>query len=299
MNADDQRVYFLMNSPPDRIPFSFMASNSSPMSGDRYPVILVHGWNSHPGIWKRLVVRLEAAGIPYRKFDQTGMKGSALPEIAELLHNYLRKVRDETGWSGPVDIVCHSIGTCIVRYLLEVVDGTERKHKVRQLIGLGPPNTGSALAELFSDPKSSEEIINRLTGVFVPKGFDPAADQLVQDVRPGSAVIRNLRTVGLRSDITYRIIVATNPNNAPGFFPWFDGKTWEMTDDGRYRATLDGDGVVAQRESELPGISLDILPASLESENPLPSPDQYCHINLPRNPLVIDRIIQYLTNTRV
>lgn len=60
-----------------------MVSNSTAMTRDRYPVILVHGWNSHPGIWKGLVVRLEAAGIPYRKFDHTGMKGASLPEIAE------------------------------------------------------------------------------------------------------------------------------------------------------------------------------------------------------------------------
>jgi triacylglycerol lipase len=274
-----------------------MTSNTSPaMTSNRYPVILVHGWNSHPGVWKKLVVRLEEAGIPYRKFDHTDIQGSALPEVAESLHNFLHIVRDESGWYGPVDIVCHSLGTCIVRYLLEVVDGTEREQTVRQLIGLGPPNTGSTLAELFSDPKRGEEIINKLTGVFVPKGFDPAADRLVQDVRPGSEVIRNLRTAGLRSDITYRIIVTTNPKDVFGFFPWFEGKTWEMADDGSYRATFEGDGVVAHRESVLPGISLDILSASPEVENNLPSPDQYCHINLPRNPLVIDRIMQYLTS---
>ena len=266
------------------------------MSGDRYPVILVHGWNSHPGVWKRLVSRLEAAGIPYRKFDHTGMKGSTLPEIAGSLHDYLRHVQDESGWSGPVDIVCHSIGTCIVRYLLEVVDGTDRTQAVRQLIGLGPPNNGSALAELFNDPKRGEEIINRLTGVFVPQGFDPAADQIVQDVRPGSPVMHRLRTACLRSDITYRIIVTANPGEDFRFFPSFEGKTWELGDDGKYRATLEGDGVVTHRESVLPGISLDILSASFEEEDHLPAPDQYCHINLPRNPLVIDRIMQYLTS---
>jgi len=279
-----------------RIPFSFTASNSTAMSSDRYPVILVHGWNSYPGVWKRLVVRLEEAGIPYRKFNHTGRQGSALPEIAASLNNYLREVRDENGWSGPVDIVCHSIGTCIARYLLEVVDGTDRSQAVRQLIGLGPPNNGSALAELFNDPTHGEKIINRLTGVFVPQGFDPATDQLVQDVRPGSPVIHNLRTAGLRSDITYRIIVTANPEEVPGFFPWFKGKTWEMAENGRYRSTLDGDGIVAHRESVLPGISLDVLSASLEGEDHLPAPDQYCHINLPRNPLVIDRIMQYLTS---
>jgi pimeloyl-ACP methyl ester carboxylesterase len=265
------------------------------MSGIQYPVILVHGWNSTPNIWKRLVVRLEAAGIPYCNFDHTGMKSSGLPEISAELNDFLGEVRDKHRWSGPVDIVCHSIGTCIARYLLEVIDGTEQNQAVRQLIGLGPPNNGSALAELFNDTKRGEEIINRLTGVFVPTGFIPAADRLVQDVRPGSQVIHNLLTAGLRSDITYRIIVTTNPKDVPGFFPWFEGKTWEMADDGRYRATFEGDGVVALRESVLPGISFDILSASPGGENNLPSPDQYCHINLPRNPLVIERIMKYVT----
>ena len=163
------------------------------------------------------------------------------------------------------------------------------------MIGLGPPNNGSALAELFHDPKHGEEIINKLTGIFVPQGFDPASDRIVQDVRPGSPVMHRLCTAGLRSDITYRIIVTTNPENNFGFFPWFDGKTWEIADDGRYRATLYGDGVVPHRESVLPGISLDIIPAPREQMDHLPAPDQYCHINLPRNPLVIDRIMQYLT----
>jgi hypothetical protein len=90
--------------------------------------------------------------------------------------------------------------------------------------------------------------------------------------------------------------VTANPEEVPGFFPWFKGKTWEMAENGRYRSTLDGDGIVAHRESVLPGISLDVLSASLEGEDHLPDPDQYCHINLPRNPLVIDRIMQYLTS---
>jgi triacylglycerol lipase len=284
-----------MNSQPDRIPFSFTASNNKAMSDDRFPVILVHGWNSHPGIWKRLVGRLDEAKIPNKKFDHTGMQGSALPKIAGSFNTYLRKVRDENDWSGPVDIVCHSIGTCIFRYLLKVVDGTDRTQPVRQLIGLGPPNNGSALAELFTDPQRGEAIINRLAGVFVPQGFDPAADQLVQDVRPGSPVIRSLRTAGLRSDIAYRIIVTANPENVSGFFPLFEGKTWERIVYGKYQATLDGDGVVTHRESVLPGISLDILSASPEQKDHLPEPDQCCHINLPRNPMVIDRIMHYLT----
>ncbi len=266
------------------------------MASDKYPVILVHGWNSHPGVWKKLVVRLDAAGIPYWKFDHTHLQGSAIPEIAKSLDAYLRDVRDETGWSGSVDIVCHSIGTCIVRYLLEVVDGKQRTQAVRQLIGLGPPNNGSALAELFNDIHYGETVINKLTGIFVPQGYDPAADRLVQDVRPGSPVIYSLRNAGLRSDITYRIIVTANPEDISEFFPLFRGKTWETAEDGRFRATLNGDGIVAHTESALPGVSLDVISASIEREDHVPAPDQYCHINLPKNSIVIDRIMQHLTN---
>lgn len=225
------------------------------------------------------------------------MKRSALPEISEYLLRYLREIRTKNGWTGPIDIVCHSLGTCIARYLLEVVDRNECEQAVRQLIGIGPPNTGSAIAELFHDPEHGEEIINKLTGVFVPRGFDPAADQIVQDVRPGSQVIRNLRSAGLRPDITYRIIVTSNPGDVPEFFPWFQGKTWERSDDGRYQPTLEGDGVVAHRESMLPGISLDVLSASSGDDDNLPSPDQYCHLFQPKNPIVINRIMQYLENT--
>ena len=60
-----------------------------------------------------------------------------------------------------------------MRYLLEVTDGTERIQKVRQLIDLGLPNNGSALAELFHDPKRGEEIINKLTVVLSRAGLLP------------------------------------------------------------------------------------------------------------------------------
>ena len=67
-------------------------SNCDDMSGDQYPVILVHGWNSHPGIWKKLVVQLEAAGIQYGKFDHSGMRDLSLPEISGALLEYIRTV---------------------------------------------------------------------------------------------------------------------------------------------------------------------------------------------------------------
>ena len=265
------------------------------MTKSPVPVILVHGWNSHPGVWNRLIPRLDAAHIPYSRFSHENMAHEGLPHIAGALRDHDRHYRDETGYDGPLDIVSHSIGTCITRYCLEVMDRTECKEQIRQLIGIGPPNNGSALAQLFNDPEYGGSIISRLTGVFVPEGFDPEKDEMVQDVRPGSRVMAELRTAGIRKDILYRIIVTGNPEGTPDFFPVFAGRTWEIGDDGRYRLTLAGDGVVAHSESVIPGISLDIIPPGPDASGQYPRPDLFCHINLPKNPVIIDRIMQYLT----
>lgn len=274
-----------------------MGVNDSVMFREPFPVVLVHGWNSHPGIWNRLVLQLSGASIPYWKFDHSGMNGIDIAELAIALDESITDMRNDSGYTGPIDIVSHSVGTCITRYLLEVVDGTAHDQKVRQLIGLGPPNNGSALAELFHDPMKGGEVINRLTGIFLKPGFDPSADPIVQDVRPGSPVMQALRSAGIRSDITYRIIVTGNPGGRSDFFPQFSGKTWDIAPDGGWQETYEGDGIVPHRESRLPGISLDIL--SLDPDDAaqsLPS-GQYSHINLPKNPVVIDRIMRYLTQT--
>lgn len=263
------------------------------MTREPVPVILVHGWNSHPGAWNQLVLRLDKEGIPSARFDHTMMRDADLAMIARALGTFLSDWRRKTGHTGPVDIVCHSVGTCITRYLLEVFDGESRHERVRQIIALGPPNTGSALAEMFVDPVHGPAIISRLTGIFVPEGFDPAADAIVQDVRPKSRFMEKLRSAGTRPDIRYRIIVTANPLGNPEFFPLFEGKTWVMTGIREYHLTLLGDGIVAHAESVLPGVSLDIIPAG--GDGHLPPPGQYCHIHLAKNPQVNDRVLQYLT----
>jgi triacylglycerol lipase len=263
------------------------------MTQDPVPVILVHGWNSHPGAWNRLVTRLDVAGIPSVRFDHTPMRDADLETIARALGMFLTGWREETGHTGPVDVVSHSVGTCITRYLLEVIDGERKQERVRQLIALGPPNNGSALAELFLDPVHGPAIINRLTGVFVPEGFDPAADAIVQDVRPKSQFMEKLRNAGIRQDILYRIIVTANPFGDPEFFPLFEGKTWELAGKQGFSQTLSGDGIVAHAESILPGVSPDIIPADMKGAGYLPPASQFCHINLTKNPLVHDRVLHY------
>jgi len=267
-----------------------------PVTMQHIPVVLVHGWKSHPSIWNRLVPRLQHENIPFWNFDQTPLNGASVEEIATTLQSTITAVREERRYTGSIDIVCHSMGTCIARYMLEVLDGKARNEQVRQLIGIGPPNNGSALAELFNHPVYGKEIITKLSGVFVPHGYDPADDLIVQQFRPGSPTMQTLAAAGLHEDITYRIICAENLTRAPGFFPSFNGKTWEASPSGGWQETYAGDGIVPHSDSVLTGAAVEILPANpavLEGCS-----DDYCHIRLTRNPEVVDRVMGYLKNHR-
>ncbi|MCK8518855.1 esterase/lipase family protein [Methanoculleus sp. 7T] len=260
----------------------------------RCPAVLVHGWRSHPGIWNRLAPGLSGSAVPCWNFDHTTMRNAGTETIAVALQDYIRAKRRETGYGGPVDLVCHSMGTCIARYLLEVLDGDAREEQVRLLVGIGPPNNGSSMAELFNDPERGPEVIRSLAGVFVPEGYDPHDDTIVQEFRPGSRTIAALRAAGTRDDVAYRIILTANITGTPAFFPAFDGKTWELAPDGEWRTTYAGDGIVPHTDSYLPGAGLDILPT--DSGNLARHPEHYCHTGLPRNPEVIARVTEYLCN---
>src|SRR5271157_3142550 len=225
-------------------------------AGHYIPVLLVHGWRSHPGVWKHLISRLQEEMIPVWVFDHTEYAAIPLDEMALLLRDYIGNMRRETHYSGPVDIVCHSMGTCIARYFLEVLDKETASEQVRQLIGLGPPNNGSAMAELFNHPVWGPRIIDQLTGVFVSKDYNPVGDTIVQQFRPGSITMDLLRQVGIRKDIQYRVILTANKTEVPGFFPPFRGKTWELSGDGKFRTTYFGDGIVSHSDSIIKGATV-------------------------------------------
>ncbi|WP_332450622.1 lipase family alpha/beta hydrolase [Methanoculleus sp.] len=253
---------------------------------------MVHGWRSHPGIWNRLTPGLREAAVPVWSFDHTALQNEGTETIAVALRDYIHARREETGYGGPVDVVCHSMGTCIARYLLEVIDGNRREEQVRLLVGIGPPNNGSAMAELFNDPERGPEVIRRLAGVFVPEGYDPGEDTIVQEFRPRSRTVAALRAAGTRDDIDYRIVLGANLTGTPAFFPVFGGRTWEIAPDGEWRATYAGDGIVPHIDSYLPGARMDVVPA--DPGNLARDPEHYCHIRLPRNPEVVTRVRDYL-----
>lgn len=139
--------------------------------------------------------------------------------MALALQEFIRARRKENGYGGPVDIVCHSMGTCIARYLLEVIDGSDREEDVRFLVGIGPRTEVQRWPRPSADPEQGPEVIRRLAGVFVPRGYDPAEDLIVQEFRPGSRVTSALSRAGTRDDIAYRLILAANLTRTPAFFP--------------------------------------------------------------------------------
>ena len=193
---------------------------------------------------------------------------------------------------GSIDVVCHSIGSCITRYLLEVMDGSARHEQVRQLIAIGPPNNGSSLAELFCDPVIGPEITKRLVGTFVPENFDPAADVIVQACRPGSMTMTVLREAGIRPDITYRLLCAENITCIPSFFPCFEGKTCELQPDGIWHMTSPVTASCRIQIQSFPVRPLrSCLPIPQRLVAMLPST---CHIRLPRAPEVVERVLGYL-----
>jgi len=256
------------------------------------PVVLVHGWKSHPGIWDQLTRVLDQQSQPFWIFDHSMMKGAGVHTIAHSLRQFLNEMRAGTGYFGPVDMICHSMGTGIARYLLEVLDGESCLEKVRLLVGLGPPNNGSSLAEIFFDPVYGPRVIHVLGGVFVPRRFIPGEDIIVRQFRPGSEIMQEIRCAGLREDITYRLILTENRDSIPDFFPPFRGKTVTYAD-GNWEGTYAGDGIVPHHDSWLPNAQYDILPKDPRSLMEQ-SPDLYCHLHLPRNPEVIQKILDYI-----
>ncbi len=262
------------------------------MNRERCPVILVHGWKSHPGIWNRFIPLLTSESFCPWSYGYDSLEDPSLADIAAGLRSFIGEKREETGYDGPLDFVCHCMGTVVARYLLEVMDRGVHREKVRLLIGLGPPNNGSSIAELFHDRDHGPDMIDRLTGVFIPEGYDPLCDRIVQEFRPGSSPMKRLRAAGLRSDLTYRLILTENRQAAPGFFPVFTGMTWQFCGEQGWQMTCHGDGIVPHTDSVLPGAGLDILPLRPEGLGECPS--QYCHFNLPRNDEIMEQALSYL-----
>jgi hypothetical protein len=57
------------------------------------PLVLVHGWKSHPGIWRRLIEQVRIPSEQIWLFDYSGLFESTISQIAHQLKSFLHEKR--------------------------------------------------------------------------------------------------------------------------------------------------------------------------------------------------------------
>jgi pimeloyl-ACP methyl ester carboxylesterase len=121
------------------------------------PIIFVHGWNSDAATWEDFEDQVTNYNDEWQTFavdtmvtNQIYTMNKSLPENAQALEAYVRKIRIQTG-AEQVDLVAHSFGGLISRYYIQNYMGentfpVRAKPFVSHLMMLGTPNWGSPCA---------------------------------------------------------------------------------------------------------------------------------------------------------
>lgn len=188
-------------------------------SSGRYPVVLIPGWMTDEKaafLMDSLKVKLEEAGfevvdfrgvlgnpthtIVYNPLDPkgksydgviTGSKG-----VAQLAEDVKALIEAKLGPSQPFDIVAHSMGGLVARWLVEKLGMSWR---VDDLITLGTPHHGAPLADVVEELATLGNLLptgfvsDIVLGLLPPLGKWLASGY---DMKPGSAFLRDLNVWG-------------------------------------------------------------------------------------------------------
>ncbi|MFE5797561.1 esterase/lipase family protein [Streptomyces sp. NPDC056503] len=133
--------------------------------GGGRPVVLLHGFGDNRSVFlllRRTLARHGRAHVASLNYSPLTWD---LRTAAEALGRRIDAVRERTG-RAEVDLVGHSLGGLIARYYVQRLGGDAR---VRTLVTLGTPHTGTAVGSPLAD-----------------------AHPLVRQMRPGSEVLREL-----------------------------------------------------------------------------------------------------------
>ena len=268
------------------------------------PVVLVHGWRGTPAVWNDLVNNLTGQSLvidpktqnwiyPYYTsngagtwnyttddvwiFDYSSYNTDDPAVIALSLRDFINEKRAQYGYTGKIDIICHSMGALVTRYYMTDLTNSQGKpnsNDVRQWIGVAPVDYGAAIANWI-----------------IP--ISPSIAQM----RTDSYDVQEINSHPLDPNVKYRVLVGYNSNQNWQYFslsflgvplPFvLFGHTLEVTYDTNmhhyYHWTYFGDGVVALEQSYIQGAGLDSF--GMETHN-----------SLPHAALAINTILNYLVN---
>jgi uncharacterized repeat protein (TIGR01451 family) len=246
------------------------------------PVILVHGFDSYTEQWIPLINRLEMEGIRYYAFDyHSASTQDPYATASVFFEPWINLKKTELGYGdapyrGRFDIVCHSMGALVTRFYME--DSYTNSQNIGQWIGIGPANQGVAVADIFYHPELAKQL-----------NLDPETTSTffnaIETVVPmNSPAVFNLQTTDPQimvlnkhfasTSVNYKIIEGTDVT-------LLTVRTVEKTATGRYQFTLLGDGLVANAQSELPGV-------------PVYKVNGVNHIALMGDSTVIAKVVEYL-----
>jgi pimeloyl-ACP methyl ester carboxylesterase len=165
-------------------------------------VVLIHGLDSHSGIWYSMAQLLGAQGyqVAYFGFPSDGPiaedANRLADEMAEL-HKAFPRLR--------VDLIGHSMGGLIARGYIE---GDRYTQPVDRFIALGPPNHGSPWTrERFLLEANEQYWLWRINKDWSPiwmftDGHGEAAD----DLKPDSGFLKALNERPRRAGVRYTIV---------------------------------------------------------------------------------------------
>ncbi|MEV3992171.1 alpha/beta fold hydrolase [Streptomyces sp. NPDC049837] len=152
-------------TPERRPPVTGGADDTDVTGGHAHPpTVLLHGFVDNRSVFVLLRRSLTRHGRRHVESLNYSLLTCDIRAAAELLGRHVEEICDRTGHP-EVDIVGHSLGGLIARYYVQRLGGDRR---VRTLVTLGTPHSGTSVAPLAG------------------------AHPLVRQMRPGSAVLREL-----------------------------------------------------------------------------------------------------------
>jgi pimeloyl-ACP methyl ester carboxylesterase len=150
-------------------PLGFLGIPASSARGPR-PIIVLHGYAMNRVNFLVLARRLQRAGLgPVYGFEYWTL--GKVSSAAKKLSDYVEAVCEATG-ADRVDIIGHSMGGIVGRYMITIGGGAPR---VRSLITLGSPHGGADLS-LFGvgrpvkELKAESSLLSKLAAKRLPEG---------------------------------------------------------------------------------------------------------------------------------